>query len=119
MSFPIATFSRGETITLAAPLFEGSLSDVVGLPTAKLKALAAGAVNVPPEDQAFVATFTVTTMAAQGDIPAGWMITLSDEESEALPVGRYITDLVANLVGGGKWVSRDKVVINLQERVTR
>ena len=73
-------FQRGETISLALDVTEGSAEDVTAI-TAKMRQTIGGRAT---------AEFVVTPRAAAGDVPAGWNLTIAD--SSALAVGAYSAD---------------------------
>ena len=108
------TYSRGETISFLAGVSSGAVGDVTGTPEADLKRLYG---NVLPRDSApVVAKLAVALSAASGDIPAGWTITVTDEQSAALEVGDYVFDLRC-VVGGGAYIS-EPVKFTLVDAVT-
>ena len=108
------TYARGETISFLAGVSSGAVGDVTGTPEADLKRLYG---NVLPRDSApVVAQLAVASSAASGDIPAGWTITVTDEQSAALEAGEYVFDLRC-VVGGGAYIS-EPVKFSLVEAVT-
>jgi hypothetical protein len=109
-------FQRGETISFLAGVVLGSVGDVSVLPTANLKLSKPGKSGVPGADVPVAAGFTVTASPALGDVPAGWLITLTAAQTAALPVGTYVTD-VRCLAGGGVYIS-DPVAFRLTDPVT-
>ena len=109
-------FQRGETVSFLAGVVLGAVGDVSVLPTAKLKPMKAGRSAVPGPDVASVHNFTVTPSPAQGDVPAGWLITLTAAQTAALAAGTYVTD-IRIAVAGGVYIS-EPVAFRLENPVT-
>ena len=107
-------FAQGETITFLAGVTLGDVDDVTGTPAADLKAMYGGV--MPRSDSTVVAVLDVTASAATADAPAGWTITITDEQTEALEPGAYVLD-VRCAVGSGVYIS-DPLVFIIDRVVT-
>lgn len=92
------TFARGETVSFLAGVVAGDAGGVSALPIADLKAMY-GCI-LPSENAPVKAALTVTHSPSSGDIPEGWIITLTDEQSAALLVGDYVFDIRCVIEGG-------------------
>jgi hypothetical protein len=111
---PVFVFQRGETIVLALDAVSGDPQTVDAI-TAHLKALPPGRTVVPALAQV-AASFTISSRAATGEIPAGWTLTIPAATSAGLPAGAYVAD--ARIEVGGGVVMTDSVAIRLREAVT-
>jgi hypothetical protein len=109
-------FVRGQTISLRVGVTVGSVNDVISLPTAKVKPLQSGKTSVPGVEVASVAEFTVTPAAAEAPVPAGWVLTLTAQQTALLPAGTFITDLRCVTAGGVRMST--PVSFRLNESVT-
>ena len=107
-------YQRGETISLALDAVSGDPSSVTAI-TAHLKAVPAGRTMVPA-GAPVVATFSATNRAATGDIPPGWIITISAATSATLDAGLYQAD--ARLVIAAGVIITDAVSIRIRDAVT-
>jgi hypothetical protein len=117
MEHPIMTpyiFQRGETITLALDAVSGDPAGVTAI-SAQLKAVPPGRTSVPV-GAAIAASFSVTSHAAMGEIPAGWTLTISSAASAALPAGAYLADARLDVAGGV--VISESVALRLRPSVT-
>lgn len=101
-------FTRGETIVLALDALTGDPLTVTAI-TAKLRALPPGRTTIAPSTPT-AADFTVTSRAANGDVPAGWDLVAA---SSALAAGRYGAD--ARLVIAGGVVITDMIIVEIRE----
>lgn len=101
-------FAQGETITFLAGVTLGDVDDVTGTPAADLKAMYNGI--MPGPNAPVLAVLDVTASAATDDAPAGWLITISDEQTETLDPGAYVLD-VRCAVGSGVYISEPLVFI--------
>lgn len=108
------TYQRGETITFLAGVTLGDVDYVTGTPLADLKAMYAG--KLPSETAPVLANLAVASSAASGDIPAGWTVTVTDEQTADLSAGQYVFD-VRCVVGSGIYIS-PPVSFKLVEAVT-
>jgi hypothetical protein len=107
-------FQRGETISLALDAVTGDPVSVTGV-TAKLKAVPPGRTTVP-DGAPVAATFAVVPRAAQGDVPAGWTLTIPANVSAGLGVGSYLAD--ARLDVGSGTIVTDSIAIRLRASVS-
>ena len=108
------TFQRGETVLLALDAVQGDPATVTSV-TAAMKPLAAGRTMVDPGAPA-AASFTVSSRAAAGGIPAGWTLTIPAATSASLPAKTYLTD--AKLIVAGGVTITEPVAIRLVDAVT-
>jgi hypothetical protein len=109
-------FVRGATLSLRAAVTVGDIANVSVLPTAKLKPVQAGKSAMPGQDVQSIASFTVTPAPIDGEVPAGWIITLTPVQTAALPTGTYVTDLRC-VVAAGVQISAP-VMFRLNDPVT-
>ena len=107
-------YQRGETISLALDAVSGDPSSVSAI-TAHLKAVPAGRTMVSAGSPV-IATFTATTRAASGDVPAGWTLTINAATSATLTAGLYQAD--ARLVMAAGVIITDAVSIRIRDAVT-
>jgi hypothetical protein len=107
-------FQRGETISLALDAVTGDPLSVSSV-TAQVKAVPPGRTSVPT-GTAIAASFSVTSRAAMGEIPAGWTLTIPSVTSATLSAGSYLADAVLSVAGGV--VITDAVAIRIRDAVT-
>lgn len=107
-------YQRGETISLALDAVSGDPLSVSAI-TAQLKAVPAGRTTIAANTP-IAATFTVTPHAAQGDLPAGWTLTVDAATSTTLTAGAYLAD--ARLVVAGGVIVTEPVSLRLRDSVT-
>jgi hypothetical protein len=108
------TYQRGETISLALDAVTGDPLSVTAI-SAAMKAVAPGRTSVSAGTPV-AGVFTISSRAAQGDIPPGWNLTIDAGTSAALAVGNYLAD--AKLTIGGGVVITESVAISLRESVS-
>ena len=108
------TFQRGETLLLALDAVDGDTALVSSI-SAAIKAVPVGR-TMAPANASVVATFAITPRAANGEIPAGWTLSLSAVQSAVLSPGAYVAD--ARLTVAGGVVITDPVAIRLRETVS-
>lgn len=107
-------FQRGETISLALDALSGDPGAVSAI-LAKLKAVPPGRANVPP-GAPVAAEFAIASRVAEGEIPAGWTLTIPAAETAALAAGPYLADAKLTVAGGT--VVTESVAIRLRESVS-
>lgn len=107
-------FQRGETISLALDCFTGDPLAVTGI-SAGMKAVAPGRTGVAA-GAPLAAAFVIAPRAAQGDIPAGWTLTIDAAASAALAVGNYLAD--ARLEIGSGVVITESIALSIRESVS-
>lgn len=107
-------YQRGETISLALDAVSGDPAGVSAI-SAKLKAVPPGRTSVPP-GAPVAANFSVSLRAAEGDIPAGWTLTIPAAASAALSAGAYLADAKLDVAGGT--IVTESVAIRLKESVS-
>lgn len=95
MSRAIFRFQRGEPITVGREVISG---DPAGHTVHAVLKPAEG-YTVPGDEVEPVATFESQFVAASGAVPAHWLLWIPAEEAEALPAGRYATDVLFLLDG--------------------
>jgi hypothetical protein len=95
------TFQRGETIQVALDAVQGDPGQVDSI-TARMRLAVGGGAGVP---------FEIVDRAADGDIPAGWTLTIAAGVSAALPLGLYRAD--ARLAVGDGVIITDPIDIRL------
>jgi hypothetical protein len=107
-------FQRGETISLALDAVSGDPASVTAI-TAQLKAVPPGRTSVPPGSP-IAASFSVTSRAAMGEIPAGWTLTIPAATSALLVTGAYLADARLEVAGGV--VMTESVALRIRPSVT-
>lgn len=107
-------FQRGETITLALDAVSGDPA-TVALVTAQMKALPPGRTAIPA-GAPVAASFAVAARAAEGDIPAGWTLTIAAPVSATLAAGAYLADARLDIAGGV--IVTEGVAIRIRESVS-
>jgi hypothetical protein len=107
-------FQRGETISLALDAVTGDPAAVSAI-VAQLKAVPAGRTNVPASTP-IAASFTISSRAAMGEIPAGWTLTIPAATSALLSAGAYLADAKLTVAAGV--VVTDSVALRVRESVT-
>jgi hypothetical protein len=107
-------FQRGETISLALDAVSGDPASVSAI-AAKLKAVPAGRTSVSA-DTPLAASFTISSRAAMGEIPAGWTLTIPAATSAGLSAGAYLADARLEVAGGV--VVTESVAIRVRESVS-
>jgi hypothetical protein len=107
-------FQRGETITLALDAVTGDPLTVTAI-SAAMKMVGPGRTSVSAETPV-AATFAINPRLVQGDIPAGWNLTVNAANSAALAAGNYLAD--AKLSIGGGIVITNSIAITLRESVS-
>jgi hypothetical protein len=108
------TFQRGETLSLALDAVTGDPLSVSGI-SAVMKAVPPGRTGVP-DGAPVAATFSISRRSAQGDIPAGWTLTVSAPLSAALAPGNYLADARLEVAGGV--ILTEPVAIRIAPSVT-
>ncbi len=108
------TFQRGETFSLGLDAVTGSPSDASAI-EARIRKLAAGKTELTSTTPV-AETFTITTRAASGSIPAGWTLTLSATDSVNLEAGNYLAD--AKLTVGAEKITTEPVMLIVKEPAT-
>jgi hypothetical protein len=107
-------FQQGETISLALDAVTGDPADVLAI-SAVMKALPPGRTSVS-QSAPVAATFTVTPRAAAGDIPPGWVMTVSAAASALLTAGSYLADARLEVAGGV--IITDSIGLRIRPSVT-
>jgi hypothetical protein len=107
-------FQRGETISLALDALTGDPLSVTAI-SAQLKAVPPGRTSVPA-GVPISASFSVSSRAISGDIPAGWTLTIPSAASAALPAGAYLADARLEVAGGV--VITESVSLRVRDAVT-
>lgn len=107
-------FQRGETVALALAVVAGDPAIVAGI-TAAIKPVTAGR-GTPDPSVPVAASFDVSFLAAAGDEPARWLLTLSPAVSASLIAGSYFAD--ARLVTAGGVSITETVALTLRDAVT-
>lgn len=102
------TFQRGETVSLALDVVEGSFGDVTAI-TAAMKPLAAGR-SVPD------ATTPAIALSVMPNGTTGWTATLAAAQSAVLVPGNYAAD--AKLTVGSGTIITAPVAIRIVEGVS-
>ncbi len=108
------TFQRGETVSLALAVVSGDPAIVSGV-TAAIKPLTAGRATPDPAVPV-AAQFDVSFVAAAGEEPARWLLTLGSTATAALPAGPYLAD--ARLAVAGGVSITETVALTLRDAVT-
>ena len=108
------TFQRGETLLLALDAVDGDPALVSSI-SAHIKAVPAGR-TMAPASAPVVATFAITPRVANGEIPAGWTLSLSAAQSSDMTPGAYVAD--ARLTVAGGVIITEPVAIRLREAVS-
>ncbi len=111
---PPFLFQRGETILLALDAVMGDPLTVTAI-GAVMKAVPPGRTGVP-DDAQVAATFSVSSRAAVGDIPAGWTLTVDGATSATLVPGAYLADARLEVAGGV--IVTEPVAIRIKPSVT-
>lgn len=96
------TFQRGEDVKLMLEAVGAELADlaIVESIDALIKKVA-GAGHLPANSAPVAASFTSEAVEAQGDVGAGWLLTLDATQSAALTPGFYATNAILTLAEGG------------------
>ncbi len=107
-------FQRGETISIALDAVTGDPLSVTSV-SAVMKALPIGRTTLP-DDAAIAASFVITPRLAEGDVPAGWTLTIPAAVSAGLAPGAYLADARLELAAGV--VVTEAVAIRIKPSVT-
>ena len=107
-------YQRGETISLALDAVVGDPLSVSAI-TAQLKAVPAGRTTIAANTPV-AANFLITPHPAQGELPAGWTLTIDAVTSSTLTSGAYLAD--ARLVVAGGVIVTEAVSLRLRDSVT-
>ena len=107
-------FQRGETISLALDAVTGDPLSVTTI-SAAMKAVPPGRTGVP-DGAPVAANFTISSRTVQGDIPAGWTLTIPAATSASLTPGSYLAD--ARLVVAGGVIITEPIAIRIKPSVT-
>jgi hypothetical protein len=107
-------FQRGETIILALDAVEGDTGAVSAI-AVKLKRVPPGRTS-PPLYEPVAADFTIVPRAANGEVPAGWTLTIDAVTSSGLAPGAYMAD--AALSVGAAVIVTDPVAVRIRESVS-
>jgi hypothetical protein len=108
------TFQRGETLFLALDAVTGDPLSVTSI-SAVMKAVPPGR-TVVPEGAAVAANFSITPRAAEGDIPAGWTLTIPATISASLAAGAYMADARLEVASGV--IVTEPIAIRIKPSVT-
>ena len=113
MATPTYKFNYGEPIVLGRQVNSG---DPVGVVVEAELKRAPGKV-VPPVSSSSMATFDVAFVAAVGEIPAHWILSLTPVVMATLAPGIYVTD--CKLSQGGEIIEvTDPAFIHIQASVS-
>lgn len=107
-------YQRGETIALALDAVSGDPLNVSAI-TAQLKAVPPGRTTIAATTP-IAASFSVSSRTVQGDVPAGWTLTIDAATSATLAAGAYLAD--AKLIVAGGVMITDTVALRLRDAVT-
>jgi hypothetical protein len=107
-------FQCGETVSLALAVVSGD-PGIVSAVTAAMKPVTAGR-STPDPAVPVAASFAVSFLAAAGDEPARWLLTLAPAVTASLPAGRYLAD--ARIVVAGGVSITETVALSLRDAVT-
>jgi hypothetical protein len=108
------TYQRGETISLALDAVTGDPALVTAI-SAAMKPVSPGRTEASA-DEAFAASFSITSRTAFGDIPAGWTLTIPALVSASLIPGSYVADARIEMAGGV--IVTESVAIRLRQSVS-
>lgn len=108
------TYQRGETISLGLDAVTGDPLLVTAI-SAAMKAVPPGRTSVS-DSVPVAATFEIAPRVAQGEMPAGWTLTIPAIVSAALTPGAYLADARLEVAGGA--VVTEPVAIRIKPSVT-
>jgi hypothetical protein len=109
------TFRIGEDITIALDVAQGDVADVASL-TAKMQR-SISADSFAPARGSVAIPFAVGARAAEGEIPAGWNLTLSAAVTADLAPGVYAVDATATGTGDEIELTDETLFIRLTRAV--
>lgn len=109
MQRPLATYflDRGETAVASIAVRSGDIGIVTGRSAAMQRSLNGFILPQSPK-----IALTVTDRAATATVPAGWDLTLSPQQSQALEIGSYQLDMLIESGGGRQIVGGILIVVN-------
>lgn len=111
----VGIFQRGETITQRIGVTVGSVSDIVGLPTARMKPMRRGSMAVPAETIPGI-DLIVTPAGSDASGVAGWAVTVTAAQSASMLPGNHMIELRCQL-GTGVYKS-EGIVVRIIDSVT-
>jgi hypothetical protein len=106
-------FQRGETITLSLDVLSGDPGTVSAIVAGMKLAQPGGQF---PSQAGVVTSFTPTFVAAAGEIPAHWLLTINAAVSAGLAVGNYVADAKITISGGV--IITESVQIQIRDSVS-